>query len=103
MNVVPVNLEAIDGNRGAQRIDQALAVDLLFTGTRGEIDGEGFGRDTALAVGRRDGFLRQDLETRDAGELDEVAPIACLGELGETPTQPTWNRRGIVSFSSSSG
>src|SRR5262245_64118907 len=59
------------------------AVDRVLTLAGGEVVDEVVIAYAALAVGGRHDQLFDNAKARDAGELDQIAPVARLGELGD--------------------
>ena len=96
LDAVPVGLQLVGLEEGAQRRQQRLAVDRVLALARDEIVGERRVGDAALAIGRRDRQLLLDAEARDAGELEQIAAVAALGELGDAADAADLVERRLV-------
>ena len=96
VDAFPVGLQLVCLHEGAQRRENRLAVDRSFAFARDKIVDERRVGDAALPVFR---FYRQfifDAETRDAGELDQIAAVAALGELRDAAEAADFEKRRLL-------
>src|SRR6202042_2830506 len=84
-DALPIGLEIVGLEKRRERAQQRLAVHLVLALARGKIVDERMIAYPALAVGCRDIEFLLDPIARDAGQLNEIAAIATLGELRHAP------------------
>ncbi len=83
LDAVPIRLEIVRLEEIGERVQQARAVDLILALASGEIVDEWRVGDAALAIERGDVKLLLDAEAGNPGKLQQIPPVAGLGDLGD--------------------